>query len=201
MKAFPSAIESEPDSRPTAGRLTWRNLRWAALATFVLVLAIVFFWSRSTFAVRLVVLTTVLGASAALLCGLTFWHNARVQIGRRGLRFKAVRRIAAIAAAFNLSFLFIWTLSTLTTVRRDDNTTQSSWTISLRSGLPVAIAHLHGDENHQVEQALVRGLEPSKSKLPVKIIAIDQTFDLIRQCQSFSTIWMLPIFFERTGPS
>src|SRR5580704_11395115 len=111
MKAFPSAIEPKPDSPPAAGRLTWRNLRRAVLATFVLVLAIVFFWPRSTFAVRLVVLATVLGSSAALICGLTFWHKARVQIGRRGLRFKAVRRVAAIAAAFNLSFLLIWTLS------------------------------------------------------------------------------------------
>jgi tetratricopeptide (TPR) repeat protein len=158
-------------------RLNRRNLRWAALATFLLALAIVFFWPDSTFAIRLVILTTVFGAGAGLIWTLTFWHKARVQIGRRGLRFKAVRWTAFLAAVFNLSFLLVRILSTSIASRDGDSTGQTMWAISLESSLPVAIAHLEGDEGHQIEDALVRGLEPSESKLPIRIIGVDQTFE------------------------
>jgi tetratricopeptide (TPR) repeat protein len=158
--------------------MSWRNLRWVALAAFVAVIAIVFFWPRSIFAVRIVILTAILGATAASICVLTFWQKGRIQIGRRGLRFKAVRWTAFLAAVINLSFLLVWILSTSVKSSHGKGTRQTVWAISLESSLPVAIAHLQGDEGHQIEDALVSGLESSESKLPIRIIRIDQTFNV-----------------------
>ncbi|MGA7870780.1 MAG: hypothetical protein WCA22_07755 [Candidatus Binatus sp.] len=41
----------------------------------------------------------VLALIAGLLCGLTFWHRARIEIGRHKLKYRNLRRITGLAAA------------------------------------------------------------------------------------------------------
>jgi len=58
--------------------------------------------------VRALALTAgVLALIAGLLCGMTFWHRARVEIGRRKLRYRNLRRIAGLATAAGISLFAV----------------------------------------------------------------------------------------------
>ena len=156
-------------------RLTRSNLRNAAIASCVLALVIVFFWPRSGFSVPLVTLATVFGVCAGLLCALTYWHTARVQIGRRGLRYKTVRRKTAIAASIGLSFLLIRVASISLDSRSADRPGQVK-AVPTDERLPIAIAQLQGDKGRSVENTLMSELGRSGPPLPITIFKVDQTF-------------------------
>jgi hypothetical protein len=48
-----------------------------------------------------------IGSVALFVCSLTLWSKARVQIGRRKLRYKTARINAGIVAAIGLSFIVV----------------------------------------------------------------------------------------------
>src|ERR1700675_625021 len=79
-------------------RYPWLNLADSLGVAVVVVVAIVAIWPRSRMVSDLVLVTAIPGSIAAIVWGLTFWQKARVQIGRRKLRYKPVRRIAGIEA-------------------------------------------------------------------------------------------------------
>ena len=90
-----------------AERYPWLNLTDSIAAAFVLALLIVAIWPRAQVISDLIVVTAIPGTIGAILWGLTFWSEARVQIGRRKLRYKSVRRIGGIVALFCLPFLLL----------------------------------------------------------------------------------------------
>src|SRR5882757_9395355 len=83
------------------------NLADSLAAAFVLLLAIVVVWPHSSMVIDLVRVTAIPGLLAGVVWILTFWQKARVQIGRLKLRYKAMRRIAGIAALLCLPFLLM----------------------------------------------------------------------------------------------
>ena len=88
-------------------RYPWLNLTYLLVAASAIALLLVAIWPHSQLIADLVVLTAIPGILGAILWGMTFWAKARVQIGRRKLRYKSVRRIGGLAALFCLPFLFL----------------------------------------------------------------------------------------------
>src|SRR4029077_4586617 len=86
-------------------RFSWLTRGRALAAAFGIALVLVFIWPHSRLAVDLVIVTAIPGSLGASLWALTFWSNARVQIGRQKLRYKTVRRIAGAIALLGLPFL------------------------------------------------------------------------------------------------
>jgi hypothetical protein len=85
-------------------RLPQFSLWRCAAALFGILLSVVFFLPRTSLISALVTIATVIGSLGAVLCGLTFWAKARVQIGRLKFRYRAVRRWAGVTALIFLSF-------------------------------------------------------------------------------------------------
>jgi hypothetical protein len=58
--------------------------------------------------VRLLALIAgLLGLLAGFLCGLTFWHRTRVEIGRRKLKYRNLRQITGMTAAAGISLFVV----------------------------------------------------------------------------------------------
>src|SRR5260370_34998156 len=68
------------------------HLRSSAAALFGILLLVVFLLPQASLVSSFVTIATIIGSLGAILCGLTFWTKARVQIGQLKFRFKAVRR-------------------------------------------------------------------------------------------------------------
>ena len=90
-----------------ADRYPWLNLFDSIAVAFVIALIAVSVWPHARLMVDLVFITAIPGLIAGIVWSLTFWAKARVQIGRLKLRYKAVRRIAGIAALTCLPFLML----------------------------------------------------------------------------------------------
>lgn len=96
-----------------ARRLPWFNLRRLGIGLFATALLIVFLFPNAHRVAQFVTIAGVIGAAAAILCGLTFWPKARVRMSRflnaRNLKFqyKVARRNAALVALVGLSFLLV----------------------------------------------------------------------------------------------
>lgn len=124
-----------------------------ALAIALLVFRlIVWFWPRSSFARYLTELAVLALVLAATTAGLTYWHRARVQIGRCGIRYKAVRWPALRTALSSLSFVIIW----LVAIARTSNT--ASVFVPPPEVLTVAIAPLSDDSSNRLQGALSHAL-------------------------------------------
>jgi tetratricopeptide (TPR) repeat protein len=177
MSRVPAAINHENPKSPVVRRLVRSNVRNAALAAFVVALAIVYFLPRCGLTLQLVNLATWFGAGAALLCALTFWQKVRVQIGRSGLRYKSVRRGAAIASVIGFSVLSAQIASISMANGRGESGSYSSSTPSSPVTLPVAFAHFKGDSRNRIEDNLVSELDSSDPDFPIRIVKVDQTFD------------------------
>lgn len=94
-------------------RFPWFNPRRLAVDLFATALLIVFLFPDAHRVAQFVTIASVIGAAAAILCGLTFWPTARVRVARflnaenLKFRYKVVRRYAATAALVGLSFWFV----------------------------------------------------------------------------------------------
>jgi hypothetical protein len=99
-------------NRVTA-RFPWLTIGRLLAAIFAAALLIVFLLPNAHPISQLVTIAAVIGATAAILSGVTFWAQGRVRIARflnaRNLpfRYKAVRRYAAAVAVAGLSFLAV----------------------------------------------------------------------------------------------
>ena len=94
-------------SQYIADRFPWLTRARAAAGSFGIALLVVFIWSHARLVTDLVIVTAIPGTIGAIVFGLTFWSKARVQIGRRQLRYKAVRRVAGIVALACLPFILM----------------------------------------------------------------------------------------------
>jgi tetratricopeptide (TPR) repeat protein len=121
----------------------------------------------------LVIVTAIPGTIGAMVFGLTFWSKARVQIGRRQLRYKAVRRVAGIVALACLPFIMMQRASIYLRSPREVVSEASEAypdTKQWRMRIVVAIAHLEGDDGKQLEGRLrdaLAGLDPHLHVTPV----------------------------------
>src|ERR1700730_7457370 len=93
--------------KPLSDRLPRSNWWRGAAALFGILVSVVFFFPRTSLVSAFVTIATVIGSLGAVLCALTFWARARVQIGRFRFRYRAVRRWAGVTALIFLSFLTV----------------------------------------------------------------------------------------------
>jgi len=113
---------------PALGAL---NAATKLLAIYAVALVVVYFL-RSLRPVHLFALIAgLLGLIAGLLCGLTFWHRARVEIGRRQLKYRNLRKVTGLAAAAGISLFVVSNLSQRVTQGSDSVSTsaQARWAI------------------------------------------------------------------------
>jgi hypothetical protein len=139
----------------------------AGSATFAVALALVYVWPRSHLSIQFVLLATFIGASAAILCGLTYWHKARIQIGKLKQRYRRIRRVAALVTLVGLAPLLVREAS-LWTIRTPPEQSRGA------APLAIAIPHLQGDDSHRIEQQLERALGELGPDLPLQIRTIDK---------------------------
>lgn len=150
----------------------WLTRGRAIAATFVGALLVVFIWPGARRIVELVTIATIAAVVAVTVFGLTFWAKARVQIGRRKLRYREVRRRSAIAALLGLSFL----AARLVSIRiggagpvAPDASTQAGEFV-------VGVARFQNDEGRQVETAIIDGLKGLDRRLKVDAVSLDLSF-------------------------
>ncbi len=101
------------------------------LLAYGLALVLTYFL-RSSRPVQLFALTAgLLGLIAGLLCGLTFWRRARVEIGRRRLKYRNLRKVTGWAAAAGISLLIVSHSSERVTPGSDSVSTseEARWSI------------------------------------------------------------------------
>ena len=174
-------------------RYPWLNLADSLAAAIVLVLVIVAIWPHSRLVHDVVLMTAIPGLIAATVWAFTFWHRARVQIGRLKLRYKPVRRIAGIAALLCLPFLLLQQVSiylqgpNILRVRPVDVTGLTEpypklarWEIRV----VVAIAHLEGDDGQKIEGQLRDALSNLDPRLHVTAVILNRTIALSGRPQS-----------------
>jgi hypothetical protein len=72
----------------------------------------------------------VLALLGGLLCGLTFWHRARIEIGRRQLKYRNLRRVTGLAAAAGISLFVVSYFPQRVTVSSDSTSpSKEAWSI------------------------------------------------------------------------
>lgn len=160
------------------------NLADSLAVAGVIVLVVVAVWPRSRVVVDLVIVTAIPGSVAAIVCGLTFWHKARVQIGRVKLRYKAVRRGAGIAAIVCLPLLILQQASIYL---RGPNVLREAPADIAEASAPYpdvekwrirvvfAIAHLEGDKGQQLEARLRDALSNIDPRLHITPVILNST--------------------------
>jgi hypothetical protein len=114
------------------------------VAFIVLALLLEFLLPNADLSVSFAHLGGFIGSVALFVCSLTLWSKARVQIGRRKLRYKTMRINAGIVAAIGLSFIVIQQTSLklrnhTEQVRPVAAKTSSSHPLTLGSGRSVQI--------------------------------------------------------------
>lgn len=160
-----------------ADRFPWLTRARAVAGAFGIALLVVFIWPHARLVTDLVIVTAIPGTIGAIGFGLTFWSRARVQIGRRRLRYKAVRRIAGIVALACLPFLLIQRASIYLRSPREVVTEASEaypdmkhWRIQV----VVAIAHLEGDDGKQLEGRLRDALADLDRRLHITPVILNR---------------------------
>jgi tetratricopeptide (TPR) repeat protein len=171
------------------------NLADSLAVASVLVLVVVAVWPRSRVAIDLVLVTAIPGSIAAIVWGLTFWHKARVQIGRLKLRYKPVRRSAGIAALVCLPLILLQQASIYLrgpNVLREVPVDVSGLTVPYPKPakweirMVVAIAHLEGDDGHKVEGQLHDAIASLDPRLHVTPVILNRTITLAGRPQGMA---------------
>jgi tetratricopeptide (TPR) repeat protein len=178
-----------------AYRFPWLSLFDSLAAAFVLGLIAVCIWPLSRLIIDLVFITAIPGSIAAIVWSLTFWPKARVRIGRLKLRYKAVRRIAGIAALSCLPFLLLQQTSiylqgpNILRGRAVDVSGLSEpypkpakWEIRV----VVAIAHFEGDDGHKIESQLRDALTNLDPRLHVTPVILNRTIAISGRTQGMA---------------
>jgi tetratricopeptide (TPR) repeat protein len=165
-------------SQYIADRLPWLTRSRAAAGAFVLALLIVFIWPNARMVVDLVIFTAVPGLIGAVVWGLTFWSKARTQIGRRQLRYKAVRRVAGVAALACLPFVLTQRAAIYLRSPREVASQVSEAYPDMkewRAHIVVAIAHLEGDDGAKIEARLHDALDGFDRRLHITPVILNRT--------------------------
>ena len=159
-------------------RFSWLTRGRALAGAFGIALVLVFIWPHSRLAVDLVIVTAIPGSLGASLWALTFWSNARVQIGRHKLRYKTVRRIAGAIALVGLPFLIVQRTSIYLRSPREvvSESAEAYPNMKLwRVRVVVAIAHLESDDGNRVETRLRDALGNFDPPLHITPIILNRT--------------------------
>ena len=145
-------------------RYPWLNLTDLFAALFAFILAIVVLWPYARVVTALVVITAIPGSLALILWVLTFSQKARIQIGRRKLRYKSVRRLALNAATvclpllvFQQASIYLRTLP-LFGARVPDALLPYPESSDYEFQVVVAVAHLEGDDGQKIQTQLYNSL-------------------------------------------
>jgi hypothetical protein len=77
---------------------SWLTCFRILVASIVLLFLLEFLWPNADLSISAAHLGVLIGSVALILCSLTFWSKARVEIGRRKFRYKTVRINAGIVA-------------------------------------------------------------------------------------------------------
>lgn len=158
--------------RYIAERYPWLTRTRAVAGAFAIVLLIVAIWPHAHVVGEFVIATAIPGSIGAVGWALTYWSRARVEIGRRQLRYKSVRRIAGVAALACLPFLLTQRAS-----------------IYLRSPHPffsasdedehlhcyVAVARLEGDDGNRIGKQLLSALGSIDRRFFITPVILDRT--------------------------
>jgi tetratricopeptide (TPR) repeat protein len=167
-----------------ADRFPWLNLFDSIAAAFVLALVAVSIWPHSWLIVDLVFITAIPGSIAAIVWSLTFWQKARVRMGRLRLRYKAVRRIAGIAALICLPFPLLQQASIYLqgpNILREPSAEVAGATApypklaAWKIRVVVAIAHFEGDDGHKIEGQLRDAIASIDPRLHVTPVILNRT--------------------------
>ena len=176
-------------SQNIADRLPWLTRTRAAAGAFGLALLIVFIWPSARLVSDLVIVTAIPGLIGAVVWGLTFWSKARVEIGRRQLRSKAVRRVAGIIALACLPFLLMQRASIYLHSPRElvpegsgDYPDMKQWRIRV----VVAIAHLEGDDGAKIEGQLRDALAGIDHRLHITPVILNRRIALAGRPQGIA---------------
>jgi tetratricopeptide (TPR) repeat protein len=163
--------------RYIAERYPWLTRTRAVAGAFAIVLLIVAIWPHAHVVGEFVIATAIPGSIGAVGWALTYWSRARVEIGRRQLRYKSVRRIAGIATLACLPFLLTQQASIyLRTPRANVSASPVSYAnpSDVRFRMVVAIAHLEGDAGKRIEGRLVAALAGLDPRLKVTPAILDR---------------------------
>lgn len=166
--------------KPPAGAIvaSRRRLTGAALCVFAGALTIVYLFPRIALARGLAEIAFAAGAIAAAICALTWRRAARVRIGRLGLRFRAVRRAGAIAAAASIAIPALWTVALWRSPIGGLRTVASDASAPVPATFTVAIAQLADDPNDRARQSLIRDLKRFTRGLPLTLKPVNGTIRL-----------------------
>jgi hypothetical protein len=77
------------------------------LLAYGLALATVYFLPTVRLVHVFALIAGVFALLAGFLCGLTFWHRARVEIGRRKVKYRNLRQITGLMAAAGISLFVV----------------------------------------------------------------------------------------------
>ncbi|HEY9158719.1 hypothetical protein [Candidatus Binatus sp.] len=165
-------------SQYIADRFPWLTRARAVAGAFGIALLIIFIWPDARVVTDLVIVTAIPGTIGAIVFGLTFWSKARVQIGRRQLRYKAVRQVAGIVALACLPFILMQRASiylrgprVVASESPEAYPNMKQW----RMRVVVAIAHLEGDDGKQLEGRLRDALADLDRRLSITPIILNRT--------------------------
>lgn len=139
---------------PSLSSGTFRQWRRAiALVAFLTCLTIVWFWPRSPSAHGVIHISIFFLIAALAVAGLTYWHPVRVQVGRRKLRYKAVRYRAFRIFLLYSTFIGSWAIALWLTPNSKNGTSSSA-----PDTINVTIARLPGDSGDRLQEDLHRAL-------------------------------------------
>jgi hypothetical protein len=101
------------------------------LLVYSLALFAVYFLAAARPVQLFALIAGLFGLIAGLLCGLTFWHRARVEIGRRRLKYRNLRKVTGLAAAAGISLFMVSHLSERVTPASNSVSTseEARWSI------------------------------------------------------------------------
>jgi hypothetical protein len=111
-----------------------------------------------------------LGAAATGLFGLTFRHPVRVRIGRLGMRYRNVRRIAGTVAAIGISLFMVYHAGL-----HFRSPPPPIWPMTDEHKFGVGLVHLTNDPDHRYEQQLANALGELDPGLRVQVLRFDTT--------------------------
>src|ERR1700723_1342040 len=160
-----------------ADKFPWLTRGRAMAGAFGIALLIVFIWPHARLVTELVIVTAIPGSIGAVVWGLTFWSKARVELERREVQSKAVRRVAGIVALACLPFLLMQRASIYLYSPREvvsESAKPYPNTNQRRFRSVVAIAHLEGDVGAQIEGRLRDALAGLDSRFRVTPVILNR---------------------------
>ncbi|MGH7815539.1 MAG: hypothetical protein ACREQI_16245 [Candidatus Binataceae bacterium] len=134
-------------------------------------------------------LSAAAGLLGAVGFGLTFWAKARVQIGRQGLRYKSVRRDAAIAAVIGLSLFGARYASQQ--VRIGLAGQGNGIPVARKDRVGIAVCRFDGDPGNRVQRQLSRTLTQLSADYYVEPVSLDRTIRISGQNETLGHLQAL----------